>query len=596
MHQPILKLDLTTRLWLAGTATVALAVAASTILANPVWGVGLAIGGSVLVRIWFGHSLKPLEAMRRRMASVSAENARQEALIKGQNALFNTIGLLRDALYAHGEPRKVGDQLFFGTTLINGNFRAVDEVKTKAGGTATIFLGDTRIATNVLKPDGTRAVGTQLAPGAAHDSVFRKGKTYSGEAEILGVSCLTIYEPILSEGDVIGILYAGVKKDECAPTTSTAGWRDTLGEMEGAVADFEAATVAKGQAELDSAEQRYMVDAARRQTEQMRRSSAQAQMQVVDALSVALDRLSAGDLMHRMDAEFPADYAKLKNDYNAALDKLRAAMRSIGQGARTMHSNSGEISQAADDLSRRTEQQAASLEQTAVALDELTSKVRSSAEGAQKAQEIVSVTRTKAEESGEVVRQAIAAMSEIDASAKQIAQIMSVIDEIAFQTNLLALNAGVEAARAGESGKGFAVVASEVRALAQRSADAAKQVRALISASTVQVGTGVQLVSDTGKALMGIIDGVAEINLHVQEIATSARDQASGLREVNIAIAEMDKVTQQNAAMVEESTAASRTLTSEAEELVTMVGRFRIADRPEARRSGAAAYQTAKVA
>ena len=582
MHRPMLSL--TNRLWLAGTCTVALSVAASTALANPFWGVGLAVAGSISVRLWFAHSLRPLDALRRRMAEVSAENQRQEVLIKAQNELFNNMTLLRDSLFIHGEPRRVGNDLYFGDRRINGNFQEVDEVKAKAGGNATIFAGDTRIATNVLKADGSRAVGTTLAAGPAHDSVFRHGRTYSGEAEILGVPCLTIYEPIVSEGAVIGILFAGVKRDECAQVQTDGGSRDTLVEMEAAVAHFEAAAVAKGKAERDSAEQRYLVDAARRQTEMLRRNSAASQAVVVDALSVALDRLSAGDLMHRMEVEFPADYSKLKIDYNAALDKLRAAMRSIGQGAGTMHSNSGEISQAADDLSRRTEQQAASLEETAAALDELTNKVRRSAEGAQKAQELVSAARSKAEESGEVVRHAILAMSEIDSSAKQIAQIMSVIDEIAFQTNLLALNAGVEAARAGDSGKGFAVVASEVRALAQRSADAAKQVRALISSSSAHVGTGVQLVSDTGKALMGIIEGVAEINVQVQNIAISARDQASGLREVNIAVGAMDKVTQQNAAMVEQTTAASRTLTSEAEDLVTMVGRFRIGEPADARR------------
>ena len=262
MHQPML--NLTNRLWLVGTCVVAAAVAASTALANPVWGVGLAIGGSILVRVWFAHSLRPLDILRRRMAAVSAENARQEALIKAQNALFTNIGLLRDSLHAHGEPRRVGNDLYFGNKLINGNFQEVDEVKAKAGGTATIFLGDTRVATNVLKADGTRAVGTNLAPGAAHDSVFRNGKTYSGEAEILGVPCLTIYEPIVSAGSVIGILYAGVKKDECEPAENGKGSRDTLVEMEAAVANFEAATVAKGKAELETAEQRYLVEAARR--------------------------------------------------------------------------------------------------------------------------------------------------------------------------------------------------------------------------------------------------------------------------------------------------------------------------------------------
>ena len=530
------------------------------------------------LRLWFGRSLAPLDALRRRMADVSAENARQEALIRAQNSLFANIGLLRDALYAHGDPRQVGEKLYFGGKLINGNFQEVDHVKSVAGGTATVFLGDMRIATNVQKPDGTRAVGTKLAVGAAYHSIFRDAKTFRGEAEILGAPYLTVYEPIFSDGVAIGIIYAGVKKEDAALVDRGAASADPLVEMGEAVAQFEAASVAKGNAEIEAAEQRYVADAARRQNEQMRRSSSASQQVVVEALSVALDRLSAGDLLHRMEADFPPAYVKLKSDFNAAIDKLRVAMVSIGQGPRTMHSNSGEISQAADDLSRRTEQQAASLEQTAAALDELTARVRSSAEGAQRAQSLVSVARSKAEESGEVVRRAIEAMGHIDSSARQIAQIMSVIDEIAFQTNLLALNAGVEAARAGDAGRGFAVVASEVRALAQRSADAAKQVRTLISASAAQVGTGVQLVGETGKALIGIIDGVAEINDVVQEIAASARDQASGLREVNIAVGEMDKVTQQNAAMVEQSTAASQTLTNEAEDLVALVARFRYVD------------------
>ncbi|MGH6955246.1 MAG: methyl-accepting chemotaxis protein, partial [Caulobacteraceae bacterium] len=255
-------------------------------------------------------------------------------------------------------------------------------------------------------------------------------------------------------------------------------------------------------------------------------------------------------------------------------------MKVISTAAFGMRSGSGEISQAADNLSKRTEQQAASLEETAAALDEITATVRKTAEGANHAREIVSTARADAEQSGEVVRRAVGAMSAIEQSAQQISQIIGVIDEIAFQTNLLALNAGVEAARAGDAGKGFAVVASEVRALAQRSADAAKEIKALISASTQQVGQGVDLVGQTGQSLERIVGQVAEITGVVSEIAASAQEQATGLQEVNTAVNQMDQVTQQNAAMVEQSTAASHSLSQEAGELARLVGRFKVGEEP----------------
>jgi len=241
-----------------------------------------------------------------------------------------------------------------------------------------------------------------------------------------------------------------------------------------------------------------------------------------------------------------------------------------------IRSGTSEITQAADDLSRRTEQQAASLEQTAAALDEITATVRRTAEGSKHALAVVSKTKTDAEQSGEVVRQAVAAMGGIEKSSQQIGQIIGVIDEIAFQTNLLALNAGVEAARAGDAGRGFAVVASEVRALAQRSAEAAKEIKALISASAQQVGSGVKFVGETGEALSRIVAQVAEINSAVGEIASAAQEQATGLAEVNTAVNQMDQVTQQNAAMVEQSTAASHALAGEAEELARLTGRFQL--------------------
>ena len=289
----------------------------------------------------------------------------------------------------------------------------------------------------------------------------------------------------------------------------------------------------------------------------------------------ALARLAGGDLTASIADEAPAEFATLRTDFNAASLKLREMVSAISAGADGISVGSDQIAHATDDLSRRTEQQAASLEETAAALDEITATVRKTAAGARQASEVVNAAKDDAEHSGQVVGQAVSAMSQIEKSSQQIAQIIGVIDEIAFQTNLLALNAGVEAARAGEAGRGFAVVAQEVRALAQRSAEAAKEIKALISASSAQVGSGVDLVGQTGKALQRIVAKVAEIDALVSEIAASAQEQATGLAEVNSAVNQMDQVTQQNAAMVEETTAASRSLKNETVELARLANGFR---------------------
>ena len=288
-----------------------------------------------------------------------------------------------------------------------------------------------------------------------------------------------------------------------------------------------------------------------------------------------LTELSDNNLEYRIRTEFTGAFAKLKTDFNSAVQTLQDAMRLIATNSNGMQTGSREISQAADDLSRRTEQQAATLEETAAALDEITATVRKTAEGATQANAVVSGARGEAEKSGEVVRQAVVAMSEIEQSAQKISQIIGVIDEIAFQTNLLALNAGVEAARAGDAGKGFAVVASEVRALAQRSAEAAKEIKALISASSQQVAQGVDLVGQTGQALQRIVSRVSEMTSLVADISASAQEQSAGLSQVNSAMNQMDQVTQQNAAMVEQSTAASHALVQEANDLAQLVARFR---------------------
>jgi methyl-accepting chemotaxis protein len=312
-----------------------------------------------------------------------------------------------------------------------------------------------------------------------------------------------------------------------------------------------------------------------RNSEAERCESEQIQASVVKELAGALSRLADSDLTVRIEGEFRGQYGQIKTDFNTAMGRLDESITVVAGNAQAIHSGTGEISQAADDLSKRTEQQAASLEETAAALDEITATVRKTAEGAKHASDVVSKAKADAEQSGKVVQDAVVAMGAIEKSAQEISQIIGVIDEIAFQTNLLALNAGVEAARACEAGKGFAVVASEVRALAQRSAEAAKEIKALIQASTTQVASGVNLVGETGKALSRIAQQVTEITAIVTEIAASAQEQATGLHQVNTAVNQMDQMTQQNAAMVEESTAASHSLAQEAEKLTSLVGQFR---------------------
>ncbi|MGA0604164.1 methyl-accepting chemotaxis protein [Caulobacter sp. KR2-114] len=295
---------------------------------------------------------------------------------------------------------------------------------------------------------------------------------------------------------------------------------------------------------------------------------------VIAAIGPALSALAAGDLTRRIGDEMPPAYAQLASDFNDAIEKVSDAIVQVGASSDRINAGAEEISSASDDLSRRTEQQAASLEQTAAALDEITATVRRAAEGATDAKKTVADAKTVAQTSGDVVSRAVAAMSQIEASSRQIGQIIGVIDEIAFQTNLLALNAGVEAARAGEAGRGFAVVASEVRALAQRSAEAAKEIKTLISASTSQVAGGVSLVNETGEALSDIIARISGVDGLVGEITASSLEQSSGLGEVNTAVNQMDQITQQNAAMVEQSTAAAHSLKQEIAELNRLVRTF----------------------
>lgn len=303
-------------------------------------------------------------------------------------------------------------------------------------------------------------------------------------------------------------------------------------------------------------------------------------VRAVQSISDGLDKLASNNLEHRISETLGGEFEGLRVNFNTSLERLRDTIESVVHGAQAIETGVGEIATAADDLSRRTEQQAASLEETAAALDELTATVQSSAEGVRRGAAAANAAKDQAIRSGDVMHDAVRAMSDIEQSSGQISRIIGVIDEIAFQTNLLALNAGVEAARAGDAGKGFAVVASEVRALAQRSADAAKEIKALIVSSSEQVGRGVALVDQTGEALKDIVERVSEIDILISDIARSSQEQASGLAQVNVAINLMDQATQKNAAMVEETTAATISLRSETAQLAEFVGGFRIGRRP----------------
>ena len=354
--------------------------------------------------------------------------------------------------------------------------------------------------------------------------------------------------------------------------------KDEIGPMAQAVQVFKDSGLKLQASEAEAARQRAVADKERAANEAARAEIQRQQQAVVASIAAGLERLSKGDLTSRLSQAFAEEYEKLRADFNATADSLRDAMSTIVAATDGISTGSDQIAHASDDLSRRTEQQAASLEETSAALNVITETVKAMATNASDAAKVVLTTRSAAETSGQIVQQAVDAMSKIKDSSNQISNIIGVIDEIAFQTNLLALNAGVEAARAGDAGRGFAVVASEVRGLAQRSAEAAKEIKALISASSVQVETGVVLVDRTGAALKDIVVKVAEMDTLVRQISASSQEQATGLAEINTAISQMDQVVQQNAAMVEESTAAAHALKSETLDLTTMVGRFELGD------------------
>lgn len=354
--------------------------------------------------------------------------------------------------------------------------------------------------------------------------------------------------------------------------------KDEVGQMAAAVQAFRENAIERVRLERETEANRSSSEQERIAQEAQKTKEAAEVKFAVDNLASALSKLAQGDTTHRLQQPFAQTLDGIRNDFNGTAEQLQTTLNRVAQNARGIDSGANEIRSAADDLAKRTEQQAAAVEETAAALEQITTTVKDATRRAQEAGQLVSRAKLGAEQSGEVVRKAVTAMQQIEKSSGEISNIIGVIDEIAFQTNLLALNAGVEAARAGEAGKGFAVVAQEVRELAQRSANAAKDIKALINTSNSQVQQGVQLVGETGVALETIVTEVQEINRHVAAIAESAQEQSSGLQQINTAVNQMDQDTQKNAAMVEESTAASHGLAQEVHSLNQILAQFKLSD------------------
>ncbi|NKK72664.1 HAMP domain-containing protein [Rhizobium leguminosarum bv. viciae] len=383
----------------------------------------------------------------------------------------------------------------------------------------------------------------------------------------------TVTKPILSLSGDMQRLAGG----DTAIACTGIGRTDEIGTMASAVEVFRQAAIANKQLEKDAEAARLQGETERVTARKQADEDAAERLRVATSgLAAGLKRLASGDLAFQIDEPFAPDFESLRHDFNMSIRQLDQTLSAIAAAIAAIDEGTREIASGAGDLSKRTEQQAASLEETAAALDQITANVSNSSKRTDEARTEATDANRNAAKSSEVVSHAEEAMRRIEASSQQISSIIGVIDEIAFQTNLLALNAGVEAARAGDAGKGFAVVAQEVRELAQRSAQAAKEIKGHIQKSSVEVESGVKLVLDTSQVLKAISEQIARINQHMDAIAVSAREQSTGLAEVNTAVNSMDQVTQQNAAMVEQSTAASGHLAEEAAKLRELVSRFRL--------------------
>ena len=549
---------------------------------------------------------------------ISNENAGAVALSRANRNLTATAyGAYQTLVYEKHDPRlqaavafynnskaKIVERLDDAKTKLPGKSAALDSIASKVKDIIVVTdqavqLGqadrNTEAAAALAKADPMILALTTEAAAAlddilktvasksgslsdATDTTILTGLTLVGSAFALGilaaliVAAKGITTPIAALRERMTTLAQG----QTAAAVDGQDRKDEVGQMANAVSVFRDNALERIRLESEAEASHTMSEKERLEREAQKAQEAADTQFAVDELAKGLGRLADGDVGYRINTPFVANLDTLRSNFNDSVSNLNDALRAVGQNARGIDAGANEIRSAADDLSKRTEQQAASVEETAAALEEITTTVKDSSNRAEEVGHLVAKARDGAEKSGDVVRQAVTAMNEIERSSGEITNIISVIDEIAFQTNLLALNAGVEAARAGEAGKGFAVVAQEVRELAQRSAKAAKEIKALIHTSGEHVRSGVTLVGETGRALEVIVSEVQEINRHITAIVESSREQSVGLQEINTAVNTMDQGTQQNAAMVEQSTAASHSLAKEAASLNQLLSRFNL--------------------
>ncbi len=574
-------------------------------------------------------------------ASILLYEAQVEMQETAQETLAKNMNVLRHFAYRHGEARIEGGKLYFGQTPANGNLAIVDQTHSLVGGVATIFMGDVRVATTVLNPDGSRAHGTRLTSQSAQATVFQARKPYSGEASVLGVPHLTVYEPIIDKasGQVIGMLSVGMKRSEFFASIAImirdgiiaativlilsaglstllvrrsmkpfatlggilekiaagdlsrdvplTGRTDESGKMAGSVAILLDAARQKVRLEEETRQGSLAREEERRQAEEARRKAAEVtearsaeQARILTVLGQGLSALSAGNLAFRIEEHVPVEYETLRDDFNRAFEKLSTMVSVIQSTADNVRTSAHEIRSGAGALSQRTEEQAHALQETAATSEEMSANVNQTALLTKQSTATATTALAAARRGGDVAERAIQAMAAIETASGRISDIIDLIDDIAFQTNLLALNASVEAARAGESGKGFAVVAAEVRMLAQRSAEAARDVATLISATNTEVVGGVSLVTEVGKALRDIVTASEQVATTMGQIASATEEQAHGIQEMTRTVAQIDNTTQQNAALSEESAASATQLSKHIDELSRLISAFRTSDRP----------------